>query len=188
MQHFEREDDATLLTASVAEPEAFAAFYRRHLPLVLRWLHRHVRNRELAADLAGEVFASALRARRDFDPERGSAAAWLQTIARNILIDSIRRGQVEDNARRALGIASLTLTDDDLARVHELIDQSRGETPATDALARLPAEQRDAVVARILDESAYGDIAHGLRCSPAVARQRVSRGLRKIRAGLEQRP
>jgi RNA polymerase sigma-70 factor (ECF subfamily) len=166
-------------------PDDFAAFYSGHLPWVLRWLHAHVRDRELAADLAGEVFASALQARARF--EAGARPEpWLQAIARNVLIDSVRRGRVEDRARRALGIGPLPLTDDDLARVDELIDQARGELPATIALAELPPRQAEAVRAHVVDDEDYEEIARRLECSPSVVRQRVSRGLRAMRAAIEE--
>jgi RNA polymerase sigma factor (sigma-70 family) len=180
---FESQPDGALLRTD--SPEAFGAFYRRHLPWVLRWLLRRVRDRELAADLAGEVFASALGARGTFREDRASAEPWLQTIARNVLVDSIRRGHVEDRARRELGIASLTLTEEDLSHVDDLIDRTRGVTPAMLALAELPPDQSAAVHARVVDDEDYEDIAARLKCSPAVVRQRVSRGLRALRATLE---
>jgi RNA polymerase sigma-70 factor (ECF subfamily) len=180
---FESQPDGALLRTD--SPEAFGAFYRRHLPWVLRWLVARVRDRQLAADLAGEVFASALRARSSFDPDRASAEPWLQTIARNVLIDSVRRGRVEDRARRGLGIASLPLTDDDLAQIDALIDEERGVAPATLALAELPPDQAMVVQARVVDGEDYEDIAARLKCSPAVVRQRVSRGLRAMRTKLE---
>ena len=184
MEGFDRQSDADLLGSGA--PDAFGAFYRRHLPWVLRWLHGHTRDRELAADLAGEVFAAALWARDSFDAGRASAEPWLQGIARNVLVSSLRRGRVEDRARRRLGIASLELTDDDLARVDELIDQARGHLPATSALAGLSPGQTEAVSAHILGEESYEDIARRLECSAAVVRQRVSRGLRAMRATLEE--
>ena len=184
MDEFESRPDAELLSA--AEPEAFGAFYRRHLPWVLRYLLGHACDRELAADLAGEVFASALMARERFDNQAESAEPWLQAIARNVLVDSVRRGRVEDRARRKLGIARLAITDDDLARVDELADQARGAAPASAALADLPPAQSDAIHARVLGGEDYDVIARRLNCSPAVVRQRVSRGLRAIRATLEE--
>ena len=48
------------------------------------------------------------------------------------------------------------------------------------ALAGLPADQREAVLARIVDERDYGEIAADLR-SESVARKRVSRGLARLR-------
>jgi RNA polymerase sigma-70 factor (ECF subfamily) len=182
----EQQSDADLLLGGSAD--AFGAFYRRHLGWVLRWLHGHVRDRELAADLAGEVFARALQGRQRFEPGRGGAEPWLQAIARNVMIDSLRRGRVEDGARRELGIRALPLTDDDLARVDELIDQARGEMPATIALTQLPPGQVEAIRAHVLDEEEYGEIARRLDTSPSVVRQRVSRGLRAMRAAIEEEP
>ncbi len=184
MRAIKESTDAELLAPDAA-PEAFGAFYRRHLPWILAWLMGKVRDRELAADLAGEVFASALGARAAFDPARGRAEAWLQIIARNVLIDSLRRQQVEDHARQQLRIQALPLSDEDLSRVDALIDAAQQPGPAIRALACLPVDQSEAVLARILEEEEYSDIARRLQCSPAVIRQRVSRGLKQLRTTLE---
>lgn len=186
MRNLESATDGALLHAESSE--AFGVFYRRHLPWVLRWLLRRVRERELASDLAAEVFASALQGRRSYDVRCERAEPWLQAIARNVLIDSIRSGQVADRARRALGIASLELSDDDLDQVDALIDEARVAGAATLALDQLPSEQAAAIRARVIDEADYSEIAVMLRCSPSVVRQRVSRGLRVLRATLEERP
>ena len=161
----------------------FGGFYRRHLPMVIGWLMRQVRDAELAADLSGEVFAAALVARDRFDPQRGPAKAWLLAIARNALVDSVRRGRVEDRARRALGVATLELTDGDLARVEEMAAAAAAAPLAL--LDGLPEDQRRAIEARVLDELEYADVAHRLQCSEVVARKRVSRGLSALRERLE---
>jgi RNA polymerase sigma factor (sigma-70 family) len=56
--------------------------------------------------------------------------------------------------------------------------------PALEAIADLPGEQRDAVIARHVDGESYAEIATRLACSESVVRQRVSRGLRALRARL----
>jgi len=53
-------------------------------------------------------------------------------------------------------------------------------------LDRLPAVQRDAVHARVIDERSYAELAAELRISEANARKRVSRGLAALRAELEK--
>ena len=161
----------------------FGGFYRRHLPMVVGWLMHQVRDAELAADLAGEVFAAALVARDRFDGERGPAKAWLLTIARNALVDSVRHGRVEDHARRSLGVRTLELTDGDLARVEEIAAAAAAAPLAL--LDGLPEGQRRAIQARVLDELEYADIAQRLQCSEVVVRKRVSRGLSALRERLE---
>jgi RNA polymerase sigma factor (sigma-70 family) len=162
------------------EPEAFAAFYRLHVRPLLGYFLRRTRDAELAADLTAETFAAALDGLHRFDPERGPAVAWLYGIARRQLTHALRRGVVEDRARRRLGMAPLALTDEALERIEALA----GDV-ATAALDHLPPDQREAVRARILDEREYADIARTTRTSEAVVRKRVSRGLAGLRSRLE---
>src|SRR5580700_6939130 len=146
-------DDAGLLAASAAgDREAFACFYRCHLPAVLRFLLRETGDRELAADLAAEVFAAALLAADRYQPERPSALPWLCGIARYKASESRRRRRAEDRARRRLGIPREPLEDEDLARVDELADQ----VPAVfELVQQLPVPQREALLARVIAEQGY---------------------------------
>lgn len=179
--------DAALLAAVPQEPEAFGVFYRRHVTAVLAYLLARTRQPELAADLCAEVFATALEQANRFDEQRGPARAWLLAMAGSRLIDSIRRGKVEDRARRALGMPPRALTDRDLERIEELVDVQRGGLDAETLVADLPPDQRQAVLARVVHERDYGDIAAELQVSDAVVRQRVSRGLSVLRARMEER-
>jgi RNA polymerase sigma-70 factor (ECF subfamily) len=179
--------DEQLLIATASEPAAFGVFYLRYAEAVLAFFAVRTRQPEVAADLAAETFAAALRSARRFRPQREPAAAWLFAIARNKLVDAVRRGVVADRARRKLSMEPLVVTDDDLERVEALVDLAAGGAGALMALVEaLPAAQREAVVARILDERDYPEIARELRCSEAVVRQRVSRGLATLRAQLEE--
>jgi RNA polymerase sigma factor (sigma-70 family) len=177
-------DDDRALVARIAngDQDAFGVVYRRYLPLVLRWSLRQTANRELAADLASEVFAASLIASRRYDPEQASVAAWLLGIANNKLRESRRRNRVENSSRRRLGVEPVGLTDADLERVEELV----GMDDRLQALvAELPPEQRNAIVARVVDERPYEEIADEMSCSESVVRQRVSRGLKTLRSELE---
>lgn len=170
-------DDAKLLAG---DAEAFGVFYARHEDAVLAFFLRRVRRADVAADLTAETFAAALGSRRTHDPSRGEARGWLFGIARNVLLASLRRGRVEDDARRRLGLERLVLDDAALARVEELAG-----APVLAALDDLPPDQRAAVAGRVVDERSYAELAAALRCSESVVRQRVSRGLRTLRSRLE---
>jgi RNA polymerase sigma-70 factor (ECF subfamily) len=184
--HTQRERPDAELLALPPDPDAFAAFYQRHFRAVLIFLLSRTDRRDLAADLCAEVFATALETADRYDAERGPARAWLFTIARNKLVDSIRRGRVEESARRRLGMPPLLLTDEDLERVDEIAGRERG-LGVERLVEDLPPDQREAVLARVVDERDYAEIAAELRCSEAVVRQRVSRGLAALRRRLEGR-
>jgi RNA polymerase sigma factor (sigma-70 family) len=177
-------DDHAALLARVANRDeaAFNELYATYLPLVLRWTLRQTRDRELAADLTAEVFAAAMLAAPRYRADSGSVGAWLVGIAANKLRESRRRKRVEDSARRRLKLEPVVLTDADL----ELVDELVGMDDRLQALIQtLPAEQQKAVVARVVDERSYEDIAGEMECSPSVVRQRVSRGLRTLRSKAE---
>jgi RNA polymerase sigma factor (sigma-70 family) len=173
--------DEELLAAVDGEPEAFGVFYRRHVRPLLGYLVRRAGDAELAADLCAETFAAALDGLHRFDPARGPAVAWLYGIARRLLSHAARRGVVEDRARRRLGMAPIELTDAALERI-----EAEASEVATAALDALPADQREAVRARILDQRDYADIARSTRTSEAVVRKRVSRGLAGLRTRMKE--
>jgi RNA polymerase sigma-70 factor (ECF subfamily) len=178
-----REDDELLVATAGGDAGAFACFYERHIALVLSVLAQRTGSCDLAADLAGETFAAALLACRRFRPGGPPAAAWLLGIAQNKLRESARRRRVVDEARQRLGMPILGLDDEDLLRVEELAgDRDR----ALALLDDLPAAQRDAVRARVLDDAEYHELATRLGCSEQVARQHVSRGLRRLRIQLQE--
>jgi RNA polymerase sigma-70 factor (ECF subfamily) len=176
--------DGELLAAIVAgDGAAFAAFYRRHLAGVVGFLVRESGDREVAADLAAEVFAAVFLAAGRFRARgAGSAVPWLRGIAQNKLRQSRRRGRVEDRARRRLAIEPEVLDDADLARVEELASSGS----ALELVDRLPAGQRVAVRLRVLEGRDYGEIARQLECSEMVVRQQVSRGLKRLRTEMKE--
>jgi RNA polymerase sigma-70 factor (ECF subfamily) len=180
----ERDDPELVAAIARGDEQAFAIFYRRHLPLVLRWCLRETGNRELAADLCAEVFAASLTAAHRYRSERGEVLAWLLGIARNKLRESRRRGRVEDVARRRMGIEPSELTDDDLERVVELASLDAGALSAL--VDALPEELRRPLLERVVAERPYAEIAAELRCSELVVRQRVSRGLKRLRSEMEE--
>jgi RNA polymerase sigma factor (sigma-70 family) len=179
------DDDALLLAAARGEQAAFEFFYRRWLAAVMGFHLRRVQVRETAFDLTAETFAAVVVSCGEFDPQRGPAPAWLFAIADHKLRDSLRRGRVEASARRALDHQPVVLEDEDLVRVEELASLGAGARLER-LLEELPPTQREAVRARVLDERSYATIATELRCSQAVVRQRVHRGLRRLRERLQE--
>lgn len=158
---------------------AFTAFYREHVHDVLAYLERRTGSAELAADLTAEVFATVLLRSGRYDPARGDGRAWLFAIARHKQVDAYRRGAVERSAQRRLGMQAVEATEDDLALIEGL------GTGVTALVSELPADQRDAVQGRFVEDLEYEELARRQRVSQAAVRQRVSRGLVAIRTRME---
>lgn len=180
----DRLDDDELLSLTPARPEAFAVFYRRHERMMLGFFMRRTGEPELAADLAAETFAAALLSVRRFDPSLAPALAWTFGIAHNKLRRAREKKRVEDRARRKLGMPVMVLEDEAMERIERMGSDDR----VVALLQRLPTDQARAVRARIIDEQPYSLIAAEVRCSESVVRQRVSRGLARLRSIVKESP
>lgn len=120
--------DDELLVRTRDDPEAFGAFYERHVHAVLGFLGREAGDTQLALDLTAEVFSAVLVASGRFRPDEAPASAWLFGIARNKLLSARRRDAVAFAARRKLGVPLLAFSDEAIERVEETLDAAASGT------------------------------------------------------------
>jgi len=160
-----------------------ARLYRSEARRLAGFLVARTHDPEVALDLVAETFASVVRDRRQF---RGhgdeAAAAWIHGIARNLLSNWYRRGEVERRAMRRLGIERPAIGEAEYERLVELGGLEQMRARVAEELGRLPDEQRAAVEMRVLGERSYEEVARVLGVSEQAARARVSRGLRALKA------
>ena len=71
--------------------EAFTTLFNSLAPKVQGYIIRRGVAADLAENLAIETFVKIWGQARAFDPMQGSAPAWIFTIARNTIIDAVRR-------------------------------------------------------------------------------------------------
>jgi RNA polymerase sigma factor (sigma-70 family) len=176
MRHAAMSDEELLASH---DTEAFGVFYDRHARTLLGYFARRTSDPQAAADLTAETFASAIVAQDRYEVSGAPALSWLYTIAARRLADYHRRGAVEARMRRRVAMRTPRVSDDDAAMIRLLADDA-----ARTLLDELPAEQRQAVAARVVDEREYSELADELETSEAALRQRVSRGLAALRRRL----
>jgi RNA polymerase sigma-70 factor (ECF subfamily) len=116
--------------------------FRAHWPLVLGYLARRTGSVTLAEELAQETFYRAARAFLGW--RGGSPAAWLLAIARNVLLDELRRGQ------------RLVPLSETLAEPGSALDTT---TSVPETLARLPAAQRRLLELVYVDGYTHAEVA-----------------------------
>jgi RNA polymerase sigma-70 factor (ECF subfamily) len=179
--------DTELLLASRAEPVAFVELYRRHAEDLLRYFARRTLDPEAAAELTAETFAEAYASRRNYRDTGANGVAWIYGIARHQLSRFFRTGTIEAAARRRIGITREALPAEDYERIEELVDLTPVREALVDALGTLGEDQREALRLRVIDGLGYPEVAARLGCTEAAARQRVSRGLRRIALVLQER-
>jgi RNA polymerase sigma-70 factor (ECF subfamily) len=90
----DRTDLETALRAAIlaGDVSAWRAFYDSCFARVCAFVSKRVGGRpELAEDLVEECWLVAVRRIREFDPSRGSFAAWMRGIAENAVRNGLRR-------------------------------------------------------------------------------------------------
>jgi RNA polymerase sigma-70 factor (ECF subfamily) len=172
--------DAALLSAARSDPTAFRELYDRYSERIHGYFVRRTRDEDAAFDLTAETFAQAWLVRARFrDEVDGSAAPWLFGIARNVLLMSLRRGQLERRAVERIGVAQRL---DGPYEAAAVLPDDGWFDGADELLDSLPASQREAVRLRVVQELRYEQVAVALGTTASAARVRVHRGLAALRA------
>ncbi len=86
-----RADDELLALVAEKDDRAFEELHRRYARPVLGIALRRIGDRARAEDATQETFANIWRSAGRFDPARGQATSWVYAIARNAIVDSLRR-------------------------------------------------------------------------------------------------
>ena len=184
--------DADLLRLMLAgDEEAFVTLYRRRQGGVYRFALNMCGSTAIAEDVTQEVFMVLMRDAKNYDPERGSLAAYLYGIARNHVLRSLERERafVQMGDDSAEGGALLEEQQGLLAPQDILGDLTRNETVerVRQAVLALPAHYREVVVLCELHEMSYAEAAAVLGCAIGTVRSRLHRGravlVEKLRGG-----
>ena len=183
----EERTDAELLLASREDPATFVELYRRHAEDLLRYFARRTLDPESAAELTAETFAEAFASRGTYRDTGANGVAWVYGIARHQLGRYFRAGRVDAGARKKLGMPERDLVPEDYERIEDLIDFAPIRAALAEALETLQDDQREALKLRVIDGLPYPEVASKLHCAETAARQRVSRGLRKLAIVLQER-
>jgi len=192
--NYELHDPDVRLMLEVRDDKA-AAFeelmlrYQNRLVTVLEHL---VGRRDVAEDLAQEVFLRVYRARKTYVP--GSKfSTWLFTIANNVASNSLRsqsrRREVNWKARPGESTGANTL--DQMAQAASSLmptrqaDKSEMCAVVREAIGTLNERQRLAVLLSKFENMSYEDIAETMEMTPQAIKSLLSRARGNLRAVLE---
>jgi RNA polymerase sigma-70 factor (ECF subfamily) len=170
------------------DPGAFEAVLARHQNRLYRYLLRLLRDEAAADDLFQQTWLKVMTRLHRYDTNR-SFEAWLLAIARNLVIDHLRRHSKE------LLEARLPSGDSAAARVpasqpgalESLLTRERREL-LLDKLSELPVIYREALSLRFEEEMTFEEMAEVLGTPLSTVKSRVQRGLQALRGKLRQAP
>lgn len=172
--------------ADAAEPgmdseAGLRAAYAAHGAEIYRYARRQLDDDGAAQEVVQEVFPRAWRRADAFDPSIASLRVWLFAIARNVVVDEIRRLNVRPWRRQ--------LTDDPEAgrdTVGPADDALVDTWLVEEALRRLRPEHRQAIVEAHLRGCPHAEIAAEAGVPLGTIRSRVFYGLKALRLAMDE--
>ncbi len=176
-QHTDASDIELLQRMSAGDEEAMSALYRRRQSGVYRFALQMCGSRALAEDVTQEVFMLLIRDGHRFDPLRGDLSTWLVGVARNLLLQRLRRERFyapmqESAEEQTAAIRSPSAVHgplEDFTRMQSIDSLRR-------AVLALPTRYREVVVLCDLQEMSYVEAAAALDCAVGTVRSRLHRG------------
>lgn len=161
---------------------AFTLLFARFAPRIKTFLMRRGASDATAEELAQETMLAVWRKAERFDPSKGSAEAWIFTIARNAAIDA---------GRRQLGLASARL---------ELENEPPGDKPVlgdealvaaqsadrlTVAMRALPGDQVEVLRLAFFEDISHSEIASRLHLPLGTVKSRLRLAVQRLRGLVE---
>jgi RNA polymerase sigma-70 factor (ECF subfamily) len=163
--------------------EAVGELYDRHHIRIFRYLVSRLRNRHVAEDLTGEVFARMVRDMSKYRPRGVPFQSWLYRIAHNLAVDH-RRVQ----GRREL--VPLYVAENESASEQDLeaqVEQKLTIDRVAAALETLDPTQQEVVTMRFLIGLSLREVAAVLDKTVPAVKSLQHRGLVALRAALQER-
>ncbi len=156
---------------------AFIQLYRDRQMAIHRFALQMSGSQSIAEDVTQEVFLALIREVREYDPARGTLSAYLYGMARNMVLDHMKRGRMDVSLEEFETQDGRSSSAKQVVMGDPLGDLTRGE--AVESLRRavqaLPEHYREVVVLCDLHEMNYEHAAKALGCAVGTVRSRLHR-------------
>ena len=161
--------------------EAFNLLYVHYLNNLYRYIYVFTKSKELTEEIIQNVFVKIWDRRASLENVT-CFKAYLYRSAKNLLVDEIRRSQVQSKAEMALKPETEAYHEEsDTHLIYKQYYQI-----AQDAINLLPEKRRQIVQMRIMDDLTLDEIAERLCISKNVVKKQLYAGLQFLRAYLQK--
>ncbi len=169
-------DDLLNRIARDRDPQAFRDLFRLYGPRIKSLMIRQGADSAAAEDIAQEALFTVWRKAHLYAAQKGGAATWIYTIARNLRIDRARRqAPYQDLPEEATEVAG----DDDLP--DEALIRNQQRERIRKVLENLPPEQYEVVRLSYIEGLSHNEIAGVLGAPIGTVKSRMRLAYEKIR-------
>ena len=170
------------LIATDRSEAAFRRLFDEYAPRIRSYMLRQGADADLADELAQETLVTVWRKAALYSAEKGSAATWIFTIARNHRIDRLRRQRPwqELTAETAEQLPS------DDTPADEAMDLSHRQSRVRAVLKELPPDQIEVVTLAFMEGLPHSQIAERLGLPLGTVKSRIRLAYGKLRNALEE--
>jgi RNA polymerase sigma-70 factor (ECF subfamily) len=177
-------DDAELVAAAKANPEAFGALYERYVKKIYSYLYYRTGNSHDAEDLTERVFQRAMLNLDHYTSRGLPFSAWLYRIAHNLVAnwhrDQGRRQMVPLNEVGLHDLAAMR------ADAPEILAENREEQERLLAvIRRLPGERQQLLILKFVDHLSNTEIGAVMHRSEGAVKSLYHRTLLALRDELQ---
>ena len=173
----ERSDQRLMLDFAAGDAGAFDLLYERYRGPLYRFILRQLKNPVESNDIYQLVWEKAIKSRTSYH-RKFPFPAWLFRIARNTVIDHFRRNSSYTDTE-FIDMES-NQAGPETAAIHEQDEMSLAE-----AIAALPAEQREVVLLRLEGGLDLGEIASITGANQETCKSRLRYALAKLKSQLQ---
>jgi RNA polymerase sigma-70 factor (ECF subfamily) len=164
------------------DARAFEVIFDRHADVAFSLAYRMCGRRAVAEDVVQDAFLSLWRSGARYDRTRGSVRSWVLSVVHNRGIDffrreSVRAGKDVSDDEAVARLASGASTEAEVQRLDDAVQ-------VREALAVLPAEQRQVIELAYYGGFSHTEISAMLDVPAGTVKGRMRLGLTKLRVSL----
>ncbi len=176
-------EEELLLALKQGDHRAFNTIYDRHKVELSIRIIRMVKSVELTEELLQDLFMRLWTNRENIDPSK-SLKAYLYQIARNMVIDLLRRAAKEQHIHQQIIAASTEL----YQHVEENLFKKENEAFLQQAIDQLPPQGKKIFVHCKLEGKSYKEVAELYEISTTTVNDHIQKSTRSIREYLMKKP
>ena len=168
------------ILSRVAEGDemAFGELYDQISPRVLGLVRRLLKDFAQSDEVTQEIFLEVWQSAKRYDPNKGSAATWIMTMAHRRAVDRIRSSQSSRDRDTKIGIRDFETAYDSVSEsVAIRIEHERVEK----AMSRLTELQRQAVTLAYYGGYSHSEVAALLSVPIGTVKTRLRDGMIRLR-------